>query len=369
VKVHVNIIEGNRSRIQVFQGVVISRNGHGVRETFAASTDFTVGLEEEFQLLDPRTMALVQKFEEVFDSAPADLRPHLAGELITSEVEYKTSAHARFVDAARDLVQGRLAVIAHAESLGIATAITGCHPFSPWQDQRIINTPHYERVAGELGYIAWINNTWSQHLHVGKRVAARLASGKEIKCTDMRKAVARADRGTTVNADTLVCTTAPAPPAPPREPRNHGERDQPTPRHRRRIERGASRLGGARRGIWWEYRANAKRADGHGIARGTAIAFERDVAKLEIHAPRVPRNQAIRRRLLHLAGSVGGGDAARIKRFDARAGIGKRGKADQCAAGGAHAQFNGDGFTNGWRLRCHARAHRGSALRLCPSLQ
>ena len=153
-----------------------------MRETFAASTDFTVGLEEEFQLLDPRTMALVQKFEEVFDSAPADLRPHLAGELITSEVEYKTSAHARFVDAARDLVQGRLAVIAHAESLGIATAITGCHPFSPWQDQRIINTPHYERVAGELGYIAWINNTWSQHLHVGIRDADRAVR----ICTAMR---------------------------------------------------------------------------------------------------------------------------------------------------------------------------------------
>jgi carboxylate-amine ligase len=155
---------------------------HGVRETFAESTDFTVGLEEEFQLLDPVTMALVQRFEEVFDSAPAGLKPHLAGELITSEIEYKTSAHAAFVDAARDLVEGRLAVIAHAESLGIATAITGCHPFSPWQDQRIIDTPHYERVAGELGYIAWINNTWSQHLHVGIRDADRAVR----ICTAMR---------------------------------------------------------------------------------------------------------------------------------------------------------------------------------------
>lgn len=154
----------------------------GVRERFASSTDFTVGLEEEHQLLDPSTMALVQRFEDVFDSAPAGLRPHLAGELITSEIEYKTNPHASFAGAARELAEGRLAVIRHAESLGIATAITGCHPFSPWQDQRIIDTPHYERVAGELGYIAWINNTWSQHIHVGLRDADRAIR----VCTAMR---------------------------------------------------------------------------------------------------------------------------------------------------------------------------------------
>lgn len=154
----------------------------GVRERFAASTDFTVGLEEEFQLLDPSSLALVQRFEDLFDSAPPGLAPHLAGELITSEVEYRTSPHASFGAAARDLVEGRLALIRHAASLGIATAITGCHPFSIWQDQRIIDTPHYERVAHELGYIAWINNTWSQHLHVGIRDADRAVR----ICTAMR---------------------------------------------------------------------------------------------------------------------------------------------------------------------------------------
>ncbi len=154
----------------------------GVRERFAASTDFTVGLEEEYQLLDPASMALVQRFEDVFDSAPADLRPHLAGELITSEIEYKTAPHMTFAGAARELAEGRLGLIRHAERRGVAMAITGCHPFSPWQDQRIIDTPHYERVEGELGYIAWINNTWSQHLHIGIRDADRAIR----ICTAMR---------------------------------------------------------------------------------------------------------------------------------------------------------------------------------------
>ena len=54
VKVHVNIIEGNRSRIQVFQGVVISRSGHGVRETFAVrKISFQVGVERKFPVHSP----------------------------------------------------------------------------------------------------------------------------------------------------------------------------------------------------------------------------------------------------------------------------------------------------------------------------
>ncbi len=154
----------------------------GVRERFAASTDFTVGMEEEYQLLDPATMGLVQRFEDLMETAPDDLRPRLAGELISSEIEFRTGPHATFAGAARELAEGRRALIEHAGSHGVATAISGCHPFSPWQEQHIIETPHYERVEGELGYIAWINNTWAQHLHVGLRDADRAVR----VCTAMR---------------------------------------------------------------------------------------------------------------------------------------------------------------------------------------
>ena len=145
----------------------------GARERFEASTDFTVGIEEEYQLLDPATLALTNRFEDLMAAAPEPLRDRLAGELIASEVEFRTGRHVTFADAARELVEGRLATIALAERLGVAIGISGVHPFSPWQDQRIIDTPHYRRVESELGYIAWTNNTWSLHLHVGVRGADR----------------------------------------------------------------------------------------------------------------------------------------------------------------------------------------------------
>ncbi len=54
VKVHVNIIEGSRSRIQVFQGVVIGRSGEGVRETFTVrKVSFQVGVERTFPVHSP----------------------------------------------------------------------------------------------------------------------------------------------------------------------------------------------------------------------------------------------------------------------------------------------------------------------------
>src|SRR5436309_2748885 len=62
------------------------------RDLFDASQDFTVGVEEEFGLLDPATLGLVQRFEELRDAADADplLRESIAGELIASEIEIRS---------------------------------------------------------------------------------------------------------------------------------------------------------------------------------------------------------------------------------------------------------------------------------------
>jgi carboxylate-amine ligase len=50
---------------------------------------------------------------------------------------------------------------------------TGTHPWSPWQDQEIIDTEHYRRVQESLQYVAWRNNTFSLHVHVGVNGAER----------------------------------------------------------------------------------------------------------------------------------------------------------------------------------------------------
>src|SRR5690348_16284748 len=138
------------------------------REVFDSSTDFTVGLEEELGLLDPSTLSLVNRFEELYEAASRDdlLHDSVAGELISSEIEIRSGRGRDFADALERQRDRRRRLFALAAELGIALGATGVHPWSRWQDQRIIDTPHYRLVEETLKYVAWRNNTFSMHVHV-----------------------------------------------------------------------------------------------------------------------------------------------------------------------------------------------------------
>jgi glutamate---cysteine ligase / carboxylate-amine ligase len=142
---------------------------------FEDSTDFTVGLEEEFAVLDPATLALTPRFEELRDAALSDpvMAASIAGELISSEIEIRSGRGADFADALARQRDHRRRLFALAQAQGIALGATGTHPFSDYRDQRIIDTEHYHRVENGLKYVAWRNNTFSVHVHVGVQGADR----------------------------------------------------------------------------------------------------------------------------------------------------------------------------------------------------
>ena len=144
------------------------------RERFDDATDFTVAVEEEFALLDPDSLDLVNRFEDVQAAAVGSaLEPHLVGELIASEVEIKTGRCESFADVPATLVERRAQLAALVEPMGLALGATGTHPWSDWRDQRIIDTPHYRRNNEILQYVVWRNNTFGLHVHVGIRGADR----------------------------------------------------------------------------------------------------------------------------------------------------------------------------------------------------
>jgi len=142
---------------------------------FEESADFTVGLEEEFALLQPSSLALVARFEELRDAALADpvLAESIAGELISSEIEIRSGRCADLAAAFAAQRERRRRLFALAANLGIALGATGTHPWSDYREQKIIDTEHYRRVEQGLKYVAWRNNTFSMHLHVGVRGADR----------------------------------------------------------------------------------------------------------------------------------------------------------------------------------------------------
>ncbi len=137
------------------------------REQYESADDLTIAVEEEFAILDPATLSLVNRFEELKASAKGtELEEHLVGELIASEVEVRTGRCETFTDAAARMGERRRQLVALADALGVELGATGTHPWSPWQEQRIIDTPHYRRNDELLRYVVWRNNTFGLHVHV-----------------------------------------------------------------------------------------------------------------------------------------------------------------------------------------------------------
>ena len=138
-------------------------------ERFAAAEDFTVGIEEEFSILDRETLELVPRYEELRAAADTDplLREGVAGELISSEIEIISGAGRNMQAALSRQRERRERLFALACSHNVALGATGTHPWADYRVQPIIDTEHYHRVADGLKYVAWRNNTFSLHVHVG----------------------------------------------------------------------------------------------------------------------------------------------------------------------------------------------------------
>jgi len=144
------------------------------RERFDTTDDFTLAVEEEFALLDPETHDLVNRFEELQAAAAGtELDGMLAGELIASEAEVRTGKCDTFADVVARIGERRTQLLELAERHGVVLANTGTHPWSPWQEQRIIDTPHYRRNDEILRYVVWRNNTFGLHVHTAIRGADR----------------------------------------------------------------------------------------------------------------------------------------------------------------------------------------------------
>lgn len=146
-----------------------------VREVFEASTDFTIGLEEEFAILDPGSLDLVDRYPELYAEASQDpvLAGSAAGELIASEIEIRSGRSESMSQANENQSGKRRHLFELADRHGVSLASLGTHPWADYLDQEIIDTPHYQRLKKDLGWVARRNNTWSLHVHVGIQGADR----------------------------------------------------------------------------------------------------------------------------------------------------------------------------------------------------
>ena len=138
--------------------------------------DFTIGLEEEFALVDPDSLELVHRFEELYAACHGGRAARRVGRRRADRHRDRDPLGARARASPRRSSCSASAARGCSRwpsGSGSALAATGTHPWANYLDQRIIDTEHYNRLREELRWVAQRNNTWSLHVHVGVRGADR----------------------------------------------------------------------------------------------------------------------------------------------------------------------------------------------------
>jgi carboxylate-amine ligase len=131
------------------------------------SEQFTLGIEEEFQLVDPETRELRSRVSEILEDGKMLLGEQVKPEMIQSMIEVGTGICTGIQAARTDItnLRGILSTLVRKKGLEIVAA--GTHPFSHWQDQKIFENERYELIVEENQMIARSLLTFGLHVHVG----------------------------------------------------------------------------------------------------------------------------------------------------------------------------------------------------------
>src|ERR1700719_347287 len=128
---------------------------------------FTLGIEEEFQIIDPETRELCSHIQQILADDKVLLKEHVKSEMHQSVVELGTEICSDARCARQQVVDLRseLATLAARDGLKIASA--GTHPFSHWMDQLITVDERYATIVKDMQQIARVNLIFGLHVHVG----------------------------------------------------------------------------------------------------------------------------------------------------------------------------------------------------------
>jgi carboxylate-amine ligase len=127
---------------------------------------FTLGVEEEFQIVDPQTWELRSHVSELLASSSPALGDQIKRELHQSIVEVGTRICANVDELEQEIFRTRHELVAGAERVGLAVAAAGTHPFSHWKDQILSPGVRYDSIVEELQQLARSLLIFGLHVHV-----------------------------------------------------------------------------------------------------------------------------------------------------------------------------------------------------------
>ena len=128
---------------------------------------FTLGVEEEFQIIDPDTRELRSHVQQILEEGRHVLKERVKPEMHQSVIEIGTGICKNIQEVREDVGGMRAEIIRLAKKNGMRVASAGTHPFSNWADQKIFPDPRYDQVVQEMQQLARANLIFGLHVHVG----------------------------------------------------------------------------------------------------------------------------------------------------------------------------------------------------------
>lgn len=128
---------------------------------------FTIGVEEEYLLVDQQTLALAQAPQAMMDDCMAELEGQVSPEFLQCQIEIGSKVCATVADAREDLKRLRACVSKHATHHGLAPIAASCHPFGDWKDQHHTDKDRYNDLRKDLAGVVRRMLICGMHVHVG----------------------------------------------------------------------------------------------------------------------------------------------------------------------------------------------------------
>jgi glutamate---cysteine ligase / carboxylate-amine ligase len=128
---------------------------------------YTLGIEEEFAIVDPETRELRSHIQEILEGGKVMLKEQIKPEMHQSVVELGTEICQSIADARHHVIDLRSKLCHLASASGLKIASVGTHPFSHWHDQLITEGERYETIVKDMGLLARANLIFGLHVHVG----------------------------------------------------------------------------------------------------------------------------------------------------------------------------------------------------------
>lgn len=128
---------------------------------------FTLGIEEEYMVMDPQTRELRSHEQKIVEQAQKVIKDKVKAEMHQAVVEVGTQICANIEEAYQDVLLLRKTITQIAGDLGFSIGAAGTHPFSKWEKQLITDHPRYFELVNEMQDAARSNLIFGLHVHVG----------------------------------------------------------------------------------------------------------------------------------------------------------------------------------------------------------